>query len=167
FHEALNLASVWHLPVIFVCENNLYAGAQRYEEHTRVEHIADRAAGYAVPGVVVDGNDALAVYASAVDARARAIAGKGPTLIEYKTYRWRGHGESDLQLYQPREEIAAWQAACPIPKLRGDMLAQGLISADELAAMERAVEAVVKAAVRFAEESPYPEPHEALEDVFA
>jgi len=167
FHEALNLASVWHLPVIFVCENNLYAGAQRYEEHTRVEHIADRAAGYAVPGVVVDGNDALAVYASAVDARSRAAAGKGPTLIEYKTYRWRGHGESDLQLYQPREEIAAWQATCPIPKLRGDMLAQGLISADELAAMEREVQAVVKAAVRFAEESPYPEPHEALEDVFA
>jgi TPP-dependent pyruvate/acetoin dehydrogenase alpha subunit len=167
FHEALNLASLWRLPVIFVCENNLYAGAQRLEEHTRVKNIADRAAGYAMPGRVVDGNDALAVYASAVEARARAVAGEGPTLIEYKTYRWRGHGESDLQLYQPREEIAAWQAACPIPRLRGDMLAEGLIGKAELGEMERQIDAVVQAAIRFAEESPYPAPREALEDVFA
>lgn len=167
FHEALNLASIWNLPVIFVCENNLYAGAQRLEEHTKVKNIADRAAGYAMPGVVVDGNDALAVYASALEARDRALAGAGPTLIEYKTYRWRGHGENDLQLYQPKEEITAWQATCPIPKLRGDMLAEGLISADELKEMERHTETVVQAAIRFAEESPYPEPDEALEDVFA
>jgi acetoin:2,6-dichlorophenolindophenol oxidoreductase subunit alpha len=120
-----------------------------------------------MPGVVVDGNDALAVYASAVEARARAVAGDGPTLIEYKTYRWRGHGESDIQHYQPKEEIAAWQATCPIPKLRGDMLAQGLISADELQEMESRIDAVVQDAIRFAEESPYPEPHEALEDLFA
>jgi acetoin:2,6-dichlorophenolindophenol oxidoreductase subunit alpha len=167
FHEALNLASVWNLPVIFVCENNLYAGAQRYEEHTKANNIADRAAGYAMPGMVVDGNDALAVYASALEARERAAAGEGPTLIEYKTYRWRGHGESDLQLYQPKEEIEAWQATCPIPKLRGDMLAEGLISADELREMETQLDAMVQDAVLFAEESPYPEPHEALEDVFA
>jgi len=107
------------------------------------------------------------VYMSAVDARERALAGKGPTLIEYKTYRWRGHGESDLQLYQPREEIERWQAMCPIPKLRGDMLAEGLISADELQAMESEIGETVREAIRFAEESPYPEPHEALEDVFA
>ncbi|MDD3580782.1 MAG: thiamine pyrophosphate-dependent dehydrogenase E1 component subunit alpha [Desulfobacca sp.] len=167
FHEALNLASLWALPVIFVCENNLYAGAQRYEEHTKVPNIAERAAGYAMPGVVVDGNDALAVYTSACEARGRAVAGEGPTLIEYKTYRWRGHGESDLQLYQPQEEIAAWQAMCPIPKLRGDMLAQGLISVDELREMEHRIDAMVQEAIRFAEESPYPEPHEALEDVYA
>jgi pyruvate dehydrogenase E1 component alpha subunit len=167
FHEALNMASLWNLPVVFVCENNLYAGAQRQEEHTKVRNIADRAAGYAMPGHVVDGNDALAVYASAVEARQHALAGKGPTLIEYKTYRWRGHGESDLQLYQPKEEIAAWQAMCPIPKLRGEMLAQGLISPEDLKMMENQIDAVVQAAIRFAEESPYPEPREALEDVFA
>ncbi|MDX9785532.1 MAG: thiamine pyrophosphate-dependent dehydrogenase E1 component subunit alpha [Desulfobacterales bacterium] len=167
FHEALNLASVWRLPVLLVCENNLYAGAQRYDAHTNAPNIADRAAGYAIPGVVVDGNDALAVYESALEARARAVAGDGPTLIEYKTYRWRGHGETDHQLYQPKEEIAAWQALCPIPKLRGDMLAQGLISEDELREMETQIDAIVQDAIRFAEESPYPEPHEALEDVFA
>lgn len=166
-HEALNLASVWALPVIFVCENNLYAGAQRYEEHTKASNIADRAAGYAMPGVVVDGNDALAVYESAVEARERAAAGSGPTLIEYKTYRWRGHGEADLQIYQPKEEIAAWQALCPIPKLRGEMLAQGLISEDELQELEDRIDAIVHDAIRFAEESPYPEPSEALEDLFA
>ena len=167
FHEALNLASVWRLPAIFVCENNLYAGAQRYDQHTRSHNIADRAAGYAMPGTVVDGNDALAVYRSAQEARARAVAGEGPTLIEYKTYRWHGHGESDLQLYQPRDEIAAWQALCPIPKLRAEMLAEGLIGRDELQELESRIEAIVKDAVRFAEESPYPEPGEALEDVFA
>jgi pyruvate dehydrogenase E1 component alpha subunit len=167
FHEALNLASLWNLPVIFVCENNLYAGAQRYEEHTKVQNIADRAAGYAMPGVVVDGNDALAVYTSAVEARMRAVAGEGPTLLEYKTYRWRGHGESDLQVYQPKEEIAAWQAMCPIPKLRSDMLTQGLISMDELRETENQIDAVVKDAIRFAEESPYPDVNEAMEDIFA
>ena len=166
-HEALNLASVWALPVIFVCENNLYAGAQRYEEHTKVPNIADRAAGYAMPGVVVDGNDALAVYESAVEARVRAAEGSGPTLIEYKTYRWRGHGEADLQIYQPKEEIAAWQAMCPIPKLRGEMLVQGLISKDELRELETRIDTIVQDAIRFAEESPYPEPPEALEDLFA
>ena len=167
FHEALNLASLWDLPVVFVCENNLYAGAQRYEEHTKVKNIADRAAGYAMPGVVVDGNDALAVYEAAVEARERALAGEGPTLIEYKTYRWHGHGESDLQLYQPKEEIETWQAMCPIPRLRGDMLAEELISAEELREMEACIEKIVEDAVRFAEESPYPDPQEALQDVFA
>ncbi|MGE4442628.1 MAG: thiamine pyrophosphate-dependent dehydrogenase E1 component subunit alpha [Desulfomicrobium sp.] len=166
-HEAMNLASVWSLPVIFVCENNMYAGAQRYEEHTRVANISDRAAGYAMPGVVVDGNDAVAVHDSVTEARQRALAGQGPTLIEYKTYRWRGHGEADPQLYQPKDEIARWQAACPIPRLRADMLAQGLVTAEEVKDMEERAAAIVREAIRFAEESPYPELHEAFEDVFA
>lgn len=167
FHEALNLASLWALPVIFVCENNRYAGAQRYEEHTRTRHIADRADGYAMPGMIVDGNDALAVYATALEAKTRALSGMGPTLIEYETYRWRGHGESDHQLYQPKDEIAAWRKCCPVAKLRDDLLAQGLIRPEELREMEERIDAVVRDAIRFAEESPYPEPHEALEDVFA
>jgi acetoin:2,6-dichlorophenolindophenol oxidoreductase subunit alpha len=167
FHEALNLAGLWRLPVIFVCENNLYAGAQRLEEHTRIENIADRAAGYGMPGVVVDGNDAPAVYTAALDARARAAAGDGPTLIECKTYRWRGHGESDPQHYQPKEEIAAWRARCPVARLRDAMRTRGLIGAEDLSAMETKVNALVQEAIRFAEESAYPEPREALEDVYA
>jgi pyruvate dehydrogenase E1 component alpha subunit len=166
FHEALNLASLWSLPVIFVCENNLYAGAQRYEEHTRVKDIADRALAYAMPGEVVDGNDVVAVYESTLRARERAIAGDGPTLIECKTYRCRGHGESDHQLYQPKGEIAAWQEKCPIPRLRDEVLSRGLITAEELQEMIEEINEIVDQAVRFAEESPYPGPEEALEDVF-
>jgi pyruvate dehydrogenase E1 component alpha subunit len=165
FHESLNLASLWNLPVIFVCENNLYAGAQRYEEHTRVKDIADRAVAYAVPGDVVDGNDEVAVYEATLRARQHAISGGGPTLIECKTYRCRGHGESDQQLYQSKDEIASWQMKCPIPRLRGELLSHGLITGEELQEMEATINAIVEEAVRFAEESPYPEPEEALDDV--
>lgn len=166
FHESLNLASLWDLPVIFVCENNVYAGAQRYEEHTRVKNVADRAAGYAMPGEIVDGNDPVAVYRAVVKARERAAGGKGPTLIECKTYRCRGHGEADHQHYQPKDEIAAWKERCPIPRLSGDMLSRGLISPGELQAMQAEVKQIVEEAVRFAEESPYPQLEEALEDVW-
>ena len=116
---------------------------------------------------VVDGNDAEAVYAVTVEARARALAGSGPTLIECKTYRWRGHGEADHQLYQPREEIEAWQRRCPLALARERLLAAGLLDQARVAALEAEVAATVQAAVRFAEDSPYPEPPEALEDVFA
>jgi pyruvate dehydrogenase E1 component alpha subunit len=167
FHEALNVAALWQLPVLFVCENNLYAGAQRFEEHTRAVHIADRAAGYGMPGVVVDGNDAPAVFMATREAKARALAGAGPTLIECKTYRWRGHGEADRQVYQPREEIEAWQRRCPLALLQERLFAAGLLNQAKVSALETEVAAMVRAAVRFAEESPYPEPPEALEDVFA
>lgn len=166
FHEALNLASLWNLPVIFVCENNVYAGAQRYEEHTKVKDMADRAAAYAMPGEVVDGNDAVAIYGATYRARALALSGGGPTLIECKTYRCRGHGETDHQLYQPKDEIAAWQEKCPIPRLRDEVLSLGLMSAGELREMEAKIDEIVEDAIRFAEESPYPGPEEALEDVY-
>lgn len=166
FHEALNLASLWDLPVLFVCENNLYAGAQRYEEHTKIRDIADRSVAYAVPGTVVDGNDAAAVFGATQRARARAIAGEGPSLIECKTYRCRGHGESDHQLYQPKEEIAAWKERCPLPRLRDDLLRRGLIDEAELKTLEERISKVVDDAVRFAEESPWPAPEDALTDVY-
>jgi len=167
FHEALNLAALWRLPVVFVCENNVYAGAQRYEEHTRAQSIADRAVGYGMTGIVVDGNDARAVFDAATEARERALSGRGPMLIECRTYRCRGHGEQDPQHYQPKDEIAAWQEKCPIPRLRDELIAEGFFSADQLENMEAEIRDIVEEAVRFAEESPYPEPEEALEDVFA
>lgn len=166
-HEALNLASLWSLPLILVCENNLYAGAQRYEEHTKAKDIAARASGYAMPGVIVDGNDVLAVYEATVEARERALAGQGPTLLECKTYRCRGHGETDHQAYQPKDEIEDWKTKCPLPRFSDALLAEGVLNAEQLRDMELRIDALVKDAVRFAEESPYPEPHEALEDVFA
>jgi acetoin:2,6-dichlorophenolindophenol oxidoreductase subunit alpha len=166
FHEALNLAALWQLPIIFLCENNLYAGAQRYEEHTRVKDMAERARAYDMPGIIVDGNDALAVYKAALEARQRALDGQGPTLVECKTYRCRGHGEADPQHYQPRDEIKAWQEKCPIPRLGDTLIKSGIITSAKLQEMESMAESIVQEAVRFAEESPYPEPHEALEGVY-
>jgi pyruvate dehydrogenase E1 component alpha subunit len=167
FHEALNLAGLWRLPVIFVCENNVYAGAQRYEEHTRVSDIAKRAQSYAMPGIIVDGNDALAVYTAAVEARHRALTGEGPTLMECKTYRLRGHGESDPQHYQPKDEINAWQARNPISRLGKKLIESGIITDAQFREMESRAEKTVVEAVRFAEESPFPEARTALEDVYA
>jgi acetoin:2,6-dichlorophenolindophenol oxidoreductase subunit alpha len=167
FHEALNLAALWQLPVVFVCENNLYAGAQRYEEHTRVKDMAERARAYDMPGLIVDGNDALAVHKATLEARQRALNGQGPTLMECKTYRCRGHGETDPQHYQPRDEIKAWQEKCPIPRLSDMLISKGVISSAQLREMESRAEHAVAEAIRFAEESPYPEPIDALEDVYA
>lgn len=166
FHEALNLAALWQLPVIFLCENNLYAGAQRYEEHTRVKDMAQRAMAYDMPGIIVDGNDAQAVYTATMEARQRALDGQGPTLIECKTYRCRGHGETDPQHYQPSDEIKAWQEKCPIPRLADLLIKSGIITSAQLQEMESKAVDVVAEAVRFAEDSPYPQPIEALEDVY-
>lgn len=166
FHESLNMAALWNLPVIFVCENNVYSGAQRMEHHTKVKDIASRAVGYAMQGVVVDGNDAVAVYDATVRARERCLAGEGPTLIECKTYRWRGHGEADHQVYQPKEEIFYWMERCPVKKLEKELLEEGLISGQEILALEKVISETVEDAVRFAEESPWPAPQEALEDVY-
>lgn len=166
FHESLNLASLWQLPVLFVCENNLYAGAQRFEEHTRVKSIADRAAGYPMPGVVVDGNDAPAVYTATLRARETAANGGGPTLLECRTYRCRGHGEADPQHYQPKEEISLWKQRCPILKLEKEMLQKGILSAEELEKLREDSRKAVQEAVRFAEESPWPDVAEAFQDVY-
>ncbi|MEX1299068.1 MAG: thiamine pyrophosphate-dependent dehydrogenase E1 component subunit alpha [Desulfotignum sp.] len=167
FHEALNLAGLWQLPVVFVCENNVYAGAQRYEEHTRVKDVAERAKSYAMPGIVVDGNHAPAVYAATSNARQRALDGGGPTLMECKTYRLRGHGESDPQHYQPKDEINAWQAKNPIFRLGKELIASGIITDAQFREMESRAEKTVAEAVRFAEESPFPDARTALEDVYA
>ncbi|RNE88878.1 thiamine pyrophosphate-dependent dehydrogenase E1 component subunit alpha [Marichromatium sp. AB31] len=166
FHEALNLAGLWRLPVVFVCENNRYAAAQGYDEHTPIESLATRADAYGMPGEQVDGNDAPAVFEATRRARERALAGEGPTLIECMTYRWRGHGEGDPQRYQPAEEIAAWKARCPIERLSGALCERGELSAAVLGEMRAEAAEVVAEAVRFAEESPWPEPHEALDDVW-
>lgn len=167
FHESLNMASIWDLPVIFVCENNLYAVSTSQQEHQRIQDISDRARGYAIPGVSIDGNEAIAVYETAREAVGRARGGKGPTLIECKTYRWRGHFEGDPQPYRPKEEVEEWMRRCPIDRLKGRLLLQKLFSDREWEEMVRTIELELEEAVRFAEESPFPEPQEALEDVYA
>ena len=167
FHESLNLASLWRLPVVYVCENNLYAMSTPVREACAVEHIAERAAAYAMPGVQVDGMDVLAVDAAVRPAVERARAGRGPTLVECKTYRFLGHSKSDQRVYRSRDEEAAWRARDPISRLRGTAHEQGVLSAAELDAIAREALAAVDAAVAFAQASPFPAAAALTDGVFS
>jgi pyruvate dehydrogenase E1 component alpha subunit len=161
------MASLWDLPVNFVCENNIYSGAQRIEEHTKVKDIVDRAGAYAMRGEIVDGNDAPAVYEAVQKARKDCLSGAGPVLIECKTYRWGGHGTTDAQLYQPKDEIALWKERCPIKKLKASLMQAGALTEQEYRQLASETGQIVERAVQFAEDSPWPDPAEALEDVYA
>ena len=169
FHECLNIAAAWKLPVIYVCENNLWAVNTPAAESVSVADVAARAAGYGIPGVVVDGNDVLAVHAAARDAVARARAGDGPTLIECKTYRHRRHTERvDQPDLRPEDEIARWLERDPIERLARDLRGQqGQLGEEEWQAMDREILEAIEAAVAFARASPVPTPEQAEQDVFA
>ncbi|MFB6453553.1 thiamine pyrophosphate-dependent enzyme [Bradyrhizobium tunisiense] len=167
FHEGLNLAAVQDAPVIFVCENNLYAASTHFGSTARITDIADRAAGYGMPGVVVDGMDVEAVFAATRTAVARARAGGGPTLIEAKTYRYRGHSRGDPGGYRGRDEHEAWTERDPIERLRRRLTDDFAIPAARLSALETAAQAQVEEAVEFAQKSPEPPPGSGLEHVFA
>lgn len=166
FHESLNLASVWKLPVIFVCENNLYGISVPSWQSTSVKDISVRAAAYDMPGITVDGNDVEAIDEAFRTAYERAIAGEGPTLIECKTYRWLGHWTGDPQPYRTREEVASWKEKCPIKRYRNKLIEQGLFTAEELHEIERSAQAEADAAAEFALNSPEPDPATLLDDVF-
>jgi pyruvate dehydrogenase E1 component alpha subunit len=165
FHEALNMASAWNLPSIFVCENNGYAESTPRRQHQKTQDIADRAGAYDMPSAVVDGNDAGAVYQAALQAVTRARSGGGPTLIEAKTYRMRGHYEGDPQIYRSKEEIGTWEKQDPIQRWRVVLQALGIPSAG-IEEVDAAIDAELKQAVDFAEASPLPEPGEARADIF-
>ncbi|MGB9741075.1 MAG: thiamine pyrophosphate-dependent dehydrogenase E1 component subunit alpha [Candidatus Bathyarchaeia archaeon] len=167
FHEGINIAAVWRLPVIFVCENNLYAMGTRQSRVMLIENIADRAAAYGISGVVVDGNDVLAVYEATRRAVERARRGMGPTLIECKTYRHKGHSRVDPARYRPKEEVEEWLAKDPIKRFKERLLQGAVLTAEEIKKIEVDITAEIEEAVRFAMESPYPAPEEALEDVYA
>jgi pyruvate dehydrogenase E1 component alpha subunit len=166
FHEGLNMAAIWDLPVVFVCENNLYAASTPIAKAFNIEDVADRAAAYGMPGLTVDGNDVVAVYEAAGEAIARARRGEGPTLLECKTYRLCGHSRSDPRTYRSKEEEAMWEEKDPIPTLGRRLKDLGLATDETLASIEQEVVALVDDAVAFAEESPPPEPADALEHVF-
>jgi TPP-dependent pyruvate/acetoin dehydrogenase alpha subunit len=166
-HEALNLASVWDLPVVFVCENNLYAEFTPRSVHSKVAAVADRAGGYGMPGVTVDGNDAVAVYATAGEAIERARAGAGPMLIEALTYRYRGHHEGDPMHYRSREELDAWRARDPLPRLGAWLRDRGWLDEAEEAEVVQEVRREVDTATEFARQSPWPATEDGLEDVLA
>jgi acetoin:2,6-dichlorophenolindophenol oxidoreductase subunit alpha len=167
-HECLNIAASWKLPVVYVCENNLYAAQTSAASTQGLEDVAARAAGYGIPGVMVDGNDVFAVNRAAYQAVQRARAGEGPTLIECKTYRWRAHTERKTQP-DPRDraEIEAWRGKDPIARLRQQLEQEQQLPAADWQALQAQVLGAIEAAVAFAEQSPFPAPEQATEDVFA
>ncbi len=166
-HESMNLASIWKLPVIFLCENNGYAMSTPSEYAVSITHIADRAQGYDMPGVHVDGMDVFAVYDATAQAVARARAGEGPTLIECQTYRFYGHTVFDNPLtYRSKEEEDHWRARDPLKLFREAVLPQGDITAEELDQIDAEAVTLMEEAVKFADESPLPEPVELYDDVY-
>lgn len=170
FHESLNMAAVWKLPVIFVCENNQYAISAAQKRVGAIEDYYLRKAAYGIEGCKVDGNDVLAVYQVASEAVERARRGEGPTLIECKTYRWRGHyeGEADrTYVYRTKEEIEQWMKQCPIERFRKVLLEKQVVSQADLKAIEDGIEKELREAIEFAENSPEPELEDALTGVYA
>ena len=170
FHESLYLAAAHKLPVVFVCENNGYGISVSQAKHQAIKDVADRAPGYGMPGVVVDGQDVLTVYEAASEAVQRARSGEGPTLLECKTYRFRGHHEGDPnqgERYRSREEIELWKKRCPIKKFEEKLLADKVTTKKKLAAIEHAITEELDRAVEFANASDYPALEELYADVYA
>lgn len=167
FHEGINLAAIWKLPVIFIAENNGYGEATPFSYASSCKTIADRAIGYNIPGVRVDGKDVMAVYKAAEEAVQRARRGEGPTLIECVTYRNYGHFEGDAQKYKvDQEKKEHKQEKDAIVQFRNYLLDQQLLSEKELISLEKSVEKAIEQAVKFSEESPYPEADDLLKDVY-
>jgi len=167
FHESINMASTWTLPVIFVCENNLYAMGTRQSRVMNIQNIADRAIGYGIPGAVVDGNAVLAVYEVTQKAVERARNGEGPSLLEFKTYRQKGHSRVDPARYRPKDEVEEWLAKDPIERFKSELQQANILTERENQQIAKEISNKVEEAVKFAVESPYPTSEEALEDVYA
>ena len=167
FHEAVNIASAFDLPVVYVCENNLYGVGTRQRDVRNIEDIADRGAAYGIPGQVVDGNNVIAVYEAVYEAVKRARNGAGPSLLECKTYRWRTHFEGEPDTYRPPEEVKAWLKREPIAPYRKELIEQGVIDETKAEQIEKEVKKELEEAVEFARTSPLPNPETALEGLWA
>ena len=169
FHEGLNFASVHHLPVVFVCENNLYGISVPQKQHQAIQDVSVRAVAYNMPGITVDGNDVLAVYEASGKAIERARAGEGPTLIECKTYRWRGHHEGDPNRggrYRAAEEVEEWMKKCPIRRFEERLLKKKMLTTGKVQTTKEETEREIDEAVAFAKESLYPDPEDLYQDVY-
>ena len=169
-HETMNLASVWKLPVVFVCENNQYAVTTSFHTSVSTENIADRASAYNMPGILVDGQDVVAMYEAVREAVARARAGQGPSLVEGRTYRYRDHSEGMERIvrvpYRSEEEIESWRKRDPIVIHRERLVAQGIATEAEVAQLEADDRKAIEEALDFARSSPYPDPEELFDDLY-
>ena len=166
FHEGLNLAAIWKLPVLFICENNLYSASTPLSKVTLLKDMADMAASYGIPGLIVDGNDVVAVYKGVCEATKRARQGKGPTLIECKTYRRGGHSRGDPAKYRPEKEVEEWLKKDPISLFRARLIEGSILTAKEAQGIEKETIVAIERAVKFAEKSSSPRAEDALEDLY-
>jgi TPP-dependent pyruvate/acetoin dehydrogenase alpha subunit len=166
FHEALNLSSAWKLPVVYLCENNTYGESTYIYDIVNITKLTDRALSYNMPSVEIDGNDVLAVYEAVSAAAARARKGEGPTFIEAKTCRWRGHYEGDTQTYRTEKEIADCKKKDPIVRFRKELVSRGVMTEAEAAKIHKEAVEEINQAVKFAEESPWPEAEEIYTDIY-
>jgi len=167
FHEGINMAAIWNLPVVFVCENNKYGASTSVTKVMKLKHVSERAAAYGIPGETVDGNDVEAVSYAMSRAAQRAREGSGPTLLELETYRFAGHSRSDPGHYRSKQEVAAWRERDPIKVYESVLLKQGHLSAEEIDQIKAEIDRKLDEAIRFAENSPSPLPEDCLNDVFA
>jgi acetoin:2,6-dichlorophenolindophenol oxidoreductase subunit alpha len=167
FHEALNMAALWKLPIVFICDNNQYGMSMAVEKAMTIQHISDRAAAYNIPGVTVDGNDVFAVYDKVSEAVLRARSGEGPTLVENLTYRWRGHSKSDRNLYRTQEEIEEWKQFDPIIRYTGWLQEYKILTEDEIDTVEQSAKESINKATEAALAFPEPTPENLEAEVFA
>ncbi len=166
FHEAVNMAAIWDLPVVFVCENNKYAASTAVEKVMKVKHVSERAQAYGIPGETVDGNDVEITYYAMQRAAERARAGKGPTLLEIETYRFAGHSRSDPGHYRAAEEVASWKERDPIARYEKQLSTEALITPEDMAGFKAAIDRELEEAIHLAERDPSPKPEDCLSDVF-
>ena len=166
FHEGVNLAACWNLPVVYVIENNLYAETMHIRDACKIADMAGRASSYGIPGKIVDGNDLLAVFEAVGEAVLRARKGEGPTLVECKTYRWYGHYEGDTITYRTEDELEGWKKKDPIARFRKKLVEEDVLTEEGADKVDQEINDEIEAAVKFAAESPLPDPESVLEDVY-
>jgi acetoin:2,6-dichlorophenolindophenol oxidoreductase subunit alpha len=167
FHESLNMASTWKLPVVFICDNNQYGMSMHVSKVTNIKNISERAASYGIPGITVDGNDVLAVYEAVKTAVEYARSGQGPSLIDCLSYRWRGHSKSDRNLYRTHEEIEEWKRKCPIRRFKQVLVDAAVMTGDEVESIDQAAKAAIDRAAEEAQTFPEPSPENMEDEVYA
>jgi pyruvate dehydrogenase E1 component alpha subunit len=167
FHEALNMASIWQLPIVFICDNNHYGMSMHVHRSMNIEFISSRAASYGIPGISTDGNQILSVYQVVSEAVSRARSGEGPTLIENITYRWRGHSKSDRNLYRTKEEIAEWMERCPIISFKQLLIESQSMTGEEVDEIDRLAKETIDLAAEEAISLPEPSPENMEDEVYA
>jgi TPP-dependent pyruvate/acetoin dehydrogenase alpha subunit len=167
FHESLNMASIWKLPVVFICDNNQYGMSMHVTKVMNIKNISERAASYGIPGKTVDGNDVLAVYEAVLEADERARSGQGPSLIDCLSYRWRGHSKSDRNLYRTPQEIEEWKGKCPIKRFKQVLIDGMVMTSDEAEAIDQAAKAAIDRAAEQALTFTEPSPENMEDEVYA